>query len=351
MYLERVRLVGLGPFDELELDLCERPGEPRLLTVVYGEGGTGKSTLLAAIAATRPAHHVVQTSVWRRPGVNPHAICHWRLGAEDPERPHPLKISTPGVSVEVDEAEEQLRRRELVHFDRVLAEKGGFAFVGLPGTRRFPRANVLIGDPARTVLKADARGAPGFQDPNAVELTRPIKLILAYAAIATALAGDSKGESGGDPRVLGVAIREALDELLGLVGCSYRGLSPRTFEPRFETANGEVLPFDALPMQARQLIAFASIPLHQLWVANNFADPRGCEGVILIDDVEFNLSNSLQAELLDGLRRVLPRAQWVLGTASPLLAHAAPLGCAITLRREPDSDRVVAYEGELSLTH
>lgn len=351
MYLERVRVVGLGPFDDLELDLCERPGEPRLLTVVYGEGGTGKTTLLSAIAATRPAHHVVQTSIWRRPGTSPHAVCHWRLGSEDPDRPHALKVSTPGMSVETDDAEEQLRRRELIHFDRVLTEKGGFGFVGLPGSRRFPRANLVIGDPARTVLKVDTRGAPGFQDPNAVELTRPIKLILAYAAIATSLAGDSKGESGGDPRVLGVAIREAIDELLGLIGYAYRGLSPRTFEPRFETSSGEVLPFDALPMQARQLVAFASLPVHQLWVANNFGDPRSCEGTVLIDDVELNLSSGVQSELLVSLRRVLPRTQWILGTSSPGLAHAAALGSAVTLRREPSSDRVVAYEGELSLTH
>lgn len=351
MYLERLRVVGLGPFDELELDLCERPGEPRLLTVVHGDGGTGKSTLLSAIAATRPAHHVVQTSVWRRPGTTPHSVCHWRLGAEDPERPHPLKLSTPGISVEVDEHEEQLRRREIVHFDRVVAEKGGFAFVGLPGTRRFPRANLVIGDPARTVLKVDNRGAPGFQDPNAVELTRAIKLILAYAAIATALAGNSKGESGADPRVLGVVMKEALDEVLALVGFTYRGLSPRTFEPRFESSSGEILPFDALPMQARQLVCFASIPVHQLWAANNYADPRGCEGVIAIDDVELNLSMSVQLELLASLRRVLPRAQWILATSSPVLAHAAPLGSMVTLRRNPESDRVEAYEGELSLTH
>ncbi|NJK31039.1 MAG: hypothetical protein HC927_00750 [Deltaproteobacteria bacterium] len=346
-----MRIVGLGPFEDLELDLCERPGEPRLLTVVYGEGGTGKSTLLSAIAATRPGHHVVQTSVWRRPSCNPHSICHWRLGAEDGERPHPLKVSTPGFSVESDEHEEQLRRRELVHFDRVLADKGGFAFIGLPGSRRYPRANLVIGDPARTVLKPDIRGAPGFQDPNGVELTRAIKLILAYAGIASALAGNGKGESGADPRVLGVAMKEALDELLGLVGFVYRGLSPRTFEPRFESPAGEILPFDALPMLVRQLVCFASIPVHQIWAANEYADPRTCEGVVAIDDVELNLSDAVQLELLASLRRVLPRAQWILSTASPALAHSAVLGSTVTLRRDVDSDRVAAYEGELSLTH
>ncbi|HLT38740.1 MAG TPA: hypothetical protein VK034_20780, partial [Enhygromyxa sp.] len=235
MYLERARVVGLGPFEQLAIEFCDRPGEPRLLTVIHGDGGTGKTTLLSAIAATRPGNHVVQTSVWRQPNSKPHAICDWRLGVEDPERPHPLVVSTPGFSAEADEQAEQLRRREVVHFDRVANETGGFAFVGLPGTRRYPRASLVIGDPARTVLRADLRGAPGFQDPNAVELTRPLKLILAYAGIAAALAGDSRGESGADPRCLAAAIGEALDELLGLIGHRYRGLSPRTFEPRFET--------------------------------------------------------------------------------------------------------------------
>ena len=77
-----------------------------------------------------------------------------------------------------------------------------FPFVGLPGSRRYPRASLVIGDPARTVLRPDLRGAPGFHDPNAVELTRALKLIIAYAGIAAALAGDSRGESGADPRSL-----------------------------------------------------------------------------------------------------------------------------------------------------
>lgn len=351
MYLERARVVGLGPFDQIEVELCDRPGEPRLLTVIHGDGGTGKSTLLSAIASTRPGNHVVQTSIWRQPSSKPHTICEWRLGVEDPERPHPLVVATPGFSAEADEQAEQLRRREVVHFDRVINEVGGFALVGLPGTRRYPRASLIIGDPARTVLRPDLRGAPGFQDLNAVELTRPIKLILAYAGIAAALAGDSRGESGADPRSLAVAMREALDELLGLIGHHYRGLSPRTFEPRFETPGGEILPFDALSMQARQLVCIATIPVHQLWIANGGADPRRCEGVVLIDDLELNLSSNVQLELLATLRRILPKAQWVVATASPVLAHSAALGTTVTLRRQPGSDRVEAYEGELSLTH
>lgn len=351
MYLERARIVGHGPFDQIDVDFCDRPGEPRLLTVIHGDGGTGKTSLLAAISATRPSNHIVLTSVWRRPGTKPHTVCEWQLGAEDPERPHPLKVATPGISIEPDDQTEQLRRREVVHFDRVLADKGGFAFAGIPGSRRFPRASIVIGDPARTVLRVDSRGAPGFQDQSGVELTRPVKLVLAYAGLSTALAGDRRGESGADPRCLGVAIREALDELLGLIGYRYRGLSPRTFEPRFETPGGEVLPFDALPHQARHLVCFATLPVHQLWVANRGTDPRHAEGTVLIDDVELHLSPAVQLELLASLRRILPKAQWILSTASSVLAHAVALGSTVTLRRAPGSDRVEAYEGELSLTH
>ena len=351
MYLERARIVGLGPFDQIEVELCERPGEPRLLTVIHGDGGTGKTTLLAAVAATRPVNHVVSTSIWRQPASKPHVICDWRLGSEDPDRPHALVVATPGVSAEADDQTEQLRRREVMHFDRVANESGGFAFVGLPGTRRYPRSSMIIGDPTRTVLRPDPRGAPGFQDSNSVDLTRPIKLILAYAGIATALAGDSRGESGADPRCLAAALGEALDELLGLIGHHYRGLSPRTFEPRFETPGGEVLPFDGLSIQARQLICLATVPVHQFWVCNRGTDPRHCEGTVLVDDLELNLSETVQLELLAGLRRILPKAQWVVATASPILAHAAALGTSVTLRRELGSDRVEAYEGELSLTH
>lgn len=352
MYLERAQIVGLGPFDQLHVDFCDRPGEPRPVTVIYGDGGTGKSALLASISATRPGNHIVQTTIWRQPSSkSSFVVCDWRLGVEDPERPHALRVSTPGITIEADDQAEQLRRRELMHFDRVQNEQGGFAFVGLPGARRFPRAALIIGDPARTVLRPDVRGAPGFQDPNSVELTRPIKLILAYAGLSTSLAGDSRGESSADPRSLGVAMNEALDELLGLVGYRYRGLSPRSFEPRFESAGGELLPFDALSQQARQLVCFATIPVHQLWVANRGIDPRHAEGSILIDDTELNLSSGVLHELPASLHRILPKAQWILATASPDLAHAATIGSTITLRREPGSDRITAYEGELSLTH
>ncbi len=373
MYLERTRIVGLGPFETLEIDFCdsrdsrdsrdfrdgagEDRGEVRPLTVIYGEGGTGKTTLLAAIAATRPGHHVVQTSVYRRPGPAPHAICDWRLGAEDSQRPHPLCVATPGVRVEDEDTAEQLRRREVMLFDRALGESGGFAFVGIPSGRRFPRAQLLLGDPSRTVLRADLRGAPGFQDQGGVDLTRPIKLILAYAGMASALSEERERESESDSIEVSAAtgLRRALDaalaSTLGLIGHAYRGLDPRNFEPRFETPTGQVLPFDAMATQARHLISFSTVCVHQLWVANRGADPRHSEGVIAIDDIDQFLSEGVQSQVLACLRGALPRAQWIVATASPSLAHSAGVDALRTLRRGSESGELEIYGGALSLTH
>jgi hypothetical protein len=148
MLLERAKIVGLGPFDEVEMDLRDRAGDPRSLVVIFGEGGTGKTSMLSALSATRPGYHVVQTSVFRRTGGPVYACCDWRISAEDPERPHPLRVASPGVSIEADEKAEHFRRREQAHFDK-LAVDGGFCFFSFPGTRRFPRAAVNISDEVR----------------------------------------------------------------------------------------------------------------------------------------------------------------------------------------------------------
>ena len=52
MQLSSVRLVGVGPFEDLALPFSDDEGRPRRVVVVVGAGGVGKTTLLAAIAAT-----------------------------------------------------------------------------------------------------------------------------------------------------------------------------------------------------------------------------------------------------------------------------------------------------------
>src|SRR5688572_21588786 len=107
MRLECARLHRVGPFEGLVLDLGGESEQPRNIAVLHGAGGTGKSLVLATIACTRPGN------LQRCPGPESSAaVCTWRLGQEEPQRPHGLCLTSPGYGLSDDLASEPLRRRE-----------------------------------------------------------------------------------------------------------------------------------------------------------------------------------------------------------------------------------------------
>jgi hypothetical protein len=349
MLLERTRIVRLGPFEELDLSLCDETGEPRTLTVIHGDGGTGKTSVLTSIAHTRPGKIVPPSQQQRRGGGESYAVCDWRIGAEDEDRPHALRLASPHVKLGGDDSE-QLRRREQAHFDRQAAEGPGYAFIEIPGQRYFARATLGLNDPVRAMMRYDVRTSTAGVDATRPDLTRPCKQSIAYAAISSALAGDRRGQQA-DTRFLGAAMSEAVSTIVELAGYGYRGVEPHSFEPLFESPGGHPVYFDGLPTQVKHLVAFVALPIRVFWAASRGKDPRECEGVVTIDDFELHMGPMLFAALLQALQRALPKAQWILTTGSPYAAAECDSDALLTLRRQPESDVVSIYEGELALTH
>jgi hypothetical protein len=348
VYLERVQIVQYGPFTEVEVPLVDSAGAPRALVVVHGEGGTGKTSLIEAISHTRPGKVTPPPMHQRRAPGESFVVCDWRLGVEDPDRPHALRVISPNVRVVEDD--ELSRRREQSLHDRCAAEGPGYVFVEIPSQRYFSRSSLNLSDPARSMTRYDARGVTALFDAGRPDLTRPCKQALAYAAISAALAGSRQGRAR-QARALGQAMDAAVSEIVALAGHEYRGLDPHSLEPMFESGSGQVLEFDALPTQVRHLIAFVALPLRAFWAAFLGQDPRTVEGVIAIDDYDLYLPPRVCAGLLPVLRRALPRAQWIVTTGSPYAAGAAGAEHLITLRREGSSASISVYEGDLALTH
>ena len=354
MKLLQAVLVGVGPFEKLVLPFADEAGEARAMTVIHGAGGVGKSSVLAALASTRPGHCVVQPSRWeaQESAPQPFAACDWALGQDEPLRPHPLSIVSPNARLSVSDEQEALRRREQALFDRLAAE-GGFAFLTIPSTRWFSRQPIAFSAPARTVARYDVRAAAATDDATRSDLARETKQALAYAAISSALslhtALPPRGERSFD--LLGASMQSALDTLLALVGCSYRGLDPFSFEPMFSIQGSErELPFDALPTRARHLAAFAALSVRTLWAAYPDHDPRESEGVIAIDDVDLHQDSQVQQQLLHALREALPGVQWILTTASSVLASSADARAVLALRSLPEG-RVRLFAGDQARTH
>ncbi|MDF2693574.1 MAG: hypothetical protein K0S65_1957, partial [Labilithrix sp.] len=313
MRLLRVSIHDVGPFQNTVLQLAPpEPAEasstdegessteiaplfataPRPVTVLFGGDGTGKTSLLSALALTRPGHVLpplpMSTSALREPRAAgespPYVATEWLLGEDDPERPHPLLIASPAAVFPQESPEAAAaRRREQALFDRRAQQEGGYVFVSFSGARWFSRVPNMLSVPEKSILRYDVRQPnTSFDDPTRADLTR-------------------------------------------------------------ET----IVPFDAMPRAARHLVAFVTLPLRALFAAYPGSElPREREGVVAIDDVESQQDPAILRSLVPLLRRALPNVQWLLTTASTQLALACDAGEVVALRRTSPS-RVELGEGLL----
>jgi hypothetical protein len=352
MYLVSARLVNVGPFADLTFPFRAVDGSARRMTVVHGSGGVGKTALLTALAHTRPGF----AGVFTRPsaGSGPaFAVCEYVLSADDPERPHPLAVATPGIRLEQDDA---LVRKELAHFE-ARARAGGFVFVSFPAARWFSRQPIAIHAPLAGVARYDVKASAALDDSTRFDLSRDTKQALAYAEIVGALAGGAPvaGPPGMGPiacPALGDAMRTVVDRLVDLEGHAYVGLEPRSLEPVFVAQGGRRTTFDGLPTRARHLVAFGALTVRALWAAYPTLDPRGCEAIVAIDEVDLHQSPAVAQQLPSLLRHLLPQVQWILTTTSAAVASACDRDELLTLRRTiEDADGVELHVDSAAVTH
>jgi hypothetical protein len=337
-------MVGLSPFSDVTIPFAEEDGTARQMTVLFGGGGVGKTTILAAIAGTRPGYAAAFPNAGEPV---PFVVTDWSLGMDDTERPHALRVATPTAKVEPDEHTEILRRREQTHFDRV-AKDGGFVLVTIPSTRWFSRQPMAIAAPSRTVARYDVRASASLDDAARADLARETKQSLAYAAITAALSRDRGGVSFVR---LGEAMARTVDSLVSLAGFSYSGIDPVSFEPVFRADDGKPMLFDALPTRARHLVAFGALPVRALWAAYPMRDPLEAEGVVTIDEIELQQDGTVLSTVLGTLRALLPRVQWIVTTTSPTVAASVDNREVLALRRLPRATEVQLFTGAEARVH
>ncbi|EYF07226.1 hypothetical protein [Chondromyces apiculatus] len=337
-------MVHVGPFEDLTLSLEDDSGAPRRLVVLFGGEGVGKTSVLGAVASTRPGHATAQLKPRADEGQLSYVVTDWFLGLDDPARLHPLRITSPNARLDEAEDAALLRRREQAHFER-RAQEGGYVLVSFSGARWFSRSGVVLSTPERTILRYDVRATASFDDATRTDLTRETKQVLAYTAIAAALASGSRYE------LVDTALREVLTVLLDGSGVTYLGLDPARLEPIFTIAGGRRVEFEDLGRSDRTLIAIGALTLRALAAAHPTVSPRDAEGVALIDDIDAHQPLHRQRSLANRLRHALPRVQWVLTTASPAVVYGCDLADVIALRREPDSGRVELHEGPDAVIH
>jgi hypothetical protein len=320
--------------------LIDEDGRVRRALVLVGGGGVGKSSILTAIALTRPGCAMPIPRARSASAGPVFVVADWVLGDDDPQRPHSLRVASPNAAIEEAEDYATLRRREQALFDR-RAHEGGFVVVSLSGARWFSRAPVLLASPERSIVRYDARTAPTFDDATRADLARETKQILSYGGIAAALGGATG---------LDTTLREVVTGLTNLSGFSYSGVDPVTLEPLFDSERGLVM-FDELPTSVRHLAAIGALTVRALYAAYPGRDPRTAEGIVLVDDVDLHQDPGVQRALVPALKHLLPSVQWILTTSSPTVALGCEVGEVVALRRMPESEKIEVYQDDLALVH
>lgn len=353
-----MELFGLGALSNVKISFEPATDEPRALTVLFGGDGVGKTSVLSAIASTRPGHAMPIIPRRRSPTDEarelPFVVSDWILGDDDPERPHPLRVVSPNAPRgETEEGEAALRRREQALFDRRAQEHGGYAFAAFSGARWFSRTPVLLASPERTIARYDVRTASSFDDATRADLTRETKQVLSFAGIASALrASSTREERQDDLGELDRALREVAQIVLSPYRADYDGVDARTFEPMFAFEGRDAI-FEDLPRGARHLLAIMIGAVRVLYGASPASDVpvREREGVVLVDDLDAQQETTLVAHLPALLKVALPRVQWIVSSSATAITLGCERGEVVALRRHPEEGRIVVHEGAFAVLH
>ena len=139
------------------------------------------------------------------------------------------------------------------------------------------------------------------------------------------------------------AVRQAISSMLPEVSNPRTESNPPRFVVSHKSEQGQVerLSLDQLSGGYRIVLALAADLARRMVQGNSHLDdPLASEAVVLIDEVELHLHPKWQQRILGDLRRTFPNAQFIVSTHSPQVLTTVEPQCIVELACE--GDRIVA---------
>jgi hypothetical protein len=362
MYLRHLRIRNLKLLKDFDLSFTDEQGAPRMWTVIIGENGTGKTSILQAIAlAAAGAPHVNglidNDTAPLRDKRDPQAPMRIQAEFGLSER-HRGSRHYPGFSSSgKPHGEVMVESRVELPVDRqALIARSSYSHIGDRIAKlEMDTEDWVDPDPIVEARSRDAQlwfvAAYGIHRTLPRNAIRPPTLQLASIdrlkplfqpvdLIGTAFA-DVLDQKAVYNRILKKALFGFDDLLPGFKDLELRGRggvkSSRDLQEghRFvqETPSGELrLPANWLSHGYQSTIAWiADLVGHILLEAGTEISPQEMEGLVLIDELDLYLHPRWQRNLIRALKVTFPRIQFVATTHSPL--------ALVGLR--PDEDEIV----------
>lgn len=334
MWVRHLSLTNFRGFASLELDL-DRP-----VTVLIGVNGSGKSSVLRAIAA--PQRWIL--SVYNRRHQLPGAEVDkrdLRVGMEQAEIVSGMRHGGYDFAFRVWWEHSKPSWQGLFHecSSERLLERPGIPFLFLADTHRY-LASADVRSPSARAESGDWHYDAEEEEASrkAAEDEGGIAPISGYARFLEWFKEREDAENARrvqkrdldlqDPQLR--VVREAVAELMP--GFENLRIERDPSPAMVVTKGGGELRLDQLSDGERNLIALAGDLARRLVIAHpDHASPREVEAVILIDEIEQHLHPALQRKVIPSLRRAFPNAQLIVTTHSPQVLSSVPASAIVVL--------------------
>lgn len=310
MFLSRIMLENVRSIPAAELSFALSPGQNRKWTLIMGENGCGKSSLLRAIALATAGSRAL-------PALLPTPAALVRNGAELARIEVTMATSTGEertVKLEIrpdDSIADVLKRNDegMRALDTAIARASRNYFVAAYGASRRLPSQGTGSNGAATKMSIRAKSVLSLFDRDAT--LEPLDSWIMQQDYVTDGAGLD-------------AVRDALSGLLPRV--EFARIDKRRQEVLFKTDDGEV-PLSELSDGYQNVAAWCGDLLAHITRAFDDRErPQNARGLLLLDEIDLHLHPRWQRALLEYIDRQFPQLQVVATTHSPFTAQQARPG-------------------------
>lgn len=322
--IDEVSLENIGPFKNLTVPF------KRDWTMLLGDNGSGKTTILRAIAVALSGDETDEAAARRLLHVD-----------RDIGR---ISVTIDGVAYTT----ELIRDRGTIRIssDKVTPlQSGALLAVGFPSLRGVSEGSLVGPTEGTGVAGGDPEDLAPLRRGGVDTRLDDVRQWLVNMAVRT--------RSGGGPARLAEAQLDAtfslMHHLLPDRNVTYGGIDTERWEV-IVTIDGERTPIDLLSQGVLSTLTWAGTLIDRLFAS--FPD-EGAEGVrptqeralLLIDEIDLHLHPEWQRMVVSAVRKTLPNLQVVATTHSPLVVGALEPREVIQLTRSAMGDVTLSFLG------